>query len=213
VTPAQINTAIRQRYNAEGDLFFNPQMVWDLIYQAQMVMAHEAFVIERKYTSTSTAGTRELDYPTTAFAIRRIEYDGEKLTPVSIDQDPKTSTTEITGDPRQYALWNNEIILYPTPSATGDLITLYTYNEPQPVAENAVLEVPTEYHLDIIDYGLSLFYAKDGNPQMAAYHDNKWQRAVQRIKRTHAKRKQKDQLVVVRDYEDTPTPYGPYIGG
>jgi hypothetical protein len=213
MTPSEINQAIRQRYNAVGDDFFSNQLVWDLIYQAQMIMANECFAIERKYTSTSTAGTRELDYPTSAIAIRRVEYDGEKLAPVSIDQDPKTSTTEVTGDPRQYAIWNNEIILYPTPSATGDTITIYTYNEPQPVTSSSTLEVPTEYHLAIIDFGLSIFYAKDGNPQMAQYHDNRWREQLERIKRTRAKKKRGDQLAVVRDAEDVPNIYGQFVRG
>ena len=202
MTPQQLDTAIRQRYNAVGDTFFSSQMVWDLIYEAQMVMAQECFLIERKYTSTSTAGTREVDFPTSAISVRRIEYDGNKLTPKDIDDDPKTSTTEVSGTPREYTLWNNEVILYPTPSATGDTITIYTYNEPQAVTSSSVLEVPTEYHPDIINFGLSIFAAADGNPQMGQYYDGKWERALNRIKRSTAKKKRGDQFAVVRDAED-----------
>lgn len=201
MTPQQVNTAIRQRYNAEGDDFFSDAMIWDIIYQAQMVMAQEAFVIERKYSSTSVAGTRELDYPTTAMALRRVEYDGEKILPVSLDEDPKTSTTEVSGDPREYAIWNNEIILFPTPSTTGDTIVIYTYNEPQAVSDTSTLEVPSEYHLDIIDYGLSILYAKDGNMPMSQYHERRWEKGLERIKRTRAKKKRGDQFVIVRDQD------------
>jgi len=205
MTPGALNTAIRQRYNAVGDTFFSDAEVYDIIYQACMIMAQECFVIENTYTTTSVSGTREYAYPTTAIAIRRIEYDGEKVlpAPAGLDSDPKTSTTEVSGDPRFYALWNNEIIFYPTPSATGDTIEIFTYNEPQAIESTSTLEVPSEYHLDIIDFGLSVFYAKDGNQSMAMFHDRKWQENLNRIKRTRAKKKRGDQFAVVRDDDDS----------
>jgi hypothetical protein len=206
MTPADIESAIRVRYNAVGDTFFN-DMVCDIIYEAQMQMAQECFAIERKYTATSVDGTREYDFPTSAISVRRIEYDGKKLIPKDIDDDPKTSTTEVSGTPREYAVWNNELILYPTPSATGDTITIYTYNEPQAVTSSSTLEVPTEYHLDIINFGLSIFAAKDGNPQMGQYYDQKWSVSLDRIKRTRAKKKRGDQFAVVRDAESVTNVY------
>jgi hypothetical protein len=204
MTPSGLNQAIRERYNAVGDTFFNDNMVWDLIYQAQMMMAQEAFVVENTYTTTSVASTRNYAFPTSSIALRKVEYDGDKLNPVSVDQDPKTSTTEVTGTPGAYTIWNNEIILYPTPSATGDTIEIYTYNEPQAVTSTSTLDVPSEYHLDIIDFGLSVFYAKDGNPQMADYHRALWDKSLQRIKRTRAKKRNSDQFVVVRDQDSDP---------
>lgn len=205
MTPAQINTAIRNRYNAVGDTFFSDAMVWDIIYQAQMIMSQECFAIENTYSTTSVSGTRTYAFPTSAISIKRIEYDGEKLLPVTVDDDPKTSTTEVSGDPTEYAVWNNEIILYPTPSATGDTIKIYTFNEPQAVTSTSTLEVPSEYHLDIIDFGLSIFYAKDGDQSMALYHRRLWQDALNRIKRTRAKKKRGDELAVVRDQDEART--------
>ena len=199
MTPQQVNDAIRQRYNAEGDTFFGEAMIWDLIYQGQMIMAQEAFVIERKYTAVSVASTREYDFPTSAISVRRIEYDGKKMLPVTVDQDPKTSTTEVSGTPGEYAVWNNKLILYPTPSASGDTITIYTYNEPQPVTATSTLEIPTEYHLDLIEFALGSLSAKDGNGAMAKYFDERWFRCLERVKRTAAKKRRGDGLSVVRD--------------
>lgn len=202
MTPAQINTVIRNRYNAVGDTFFNDQMVWDIIYQASLEMATEAFVIESSYETTSVADTRTYAFPTTAIAIRRVEYNGDKCFPVSVDSDPKTSTTEVTGSPREYAIWDNELIFFPTPATSGDTIKVYSYNEPQAISQNSVLEVPSEYHMMIADLGLSVFYAKDGNPQMADYHMNLWNKHMNRIKRTKSKKKRGDEFVVVGEYGD-----------
>lgn len=213
MTPAQLNAAIRQRYNAVGDSFFSDDMVWDIIYQASMELANEAFVIQRKYTTTSVASQREYEFPTSTIAIRRVAYNGIKVDPVSIDQNPDTSTTEVTGRPWLYAIWNDQIELYPTPSASGDTIEIYTYNEPQPVEATSTLEVPSEYHPAMIDYGLSVFYAKDGNPSMSQYHERKWEKSVEKIKRTEAKKKRGDQFAVVRDQEDAPNLYGQLVRG
>ena len=201
MTPAQIKSTIETRYNAVGDSFFS-DMVPDIIYQGCLELATEAFVIENVYNTTSVSGTRTYAFPTTAISIRRVEYNGDKCYPVSVDQDPKTSTTEITGQPREYAVWDNEVIFYPTPDATGDTIEIYTYNEPQPVTDTSVLEIPTEYHMSLVDLGLSIFYAKDGNQQMAQYHKGLWDQSVNRIKRSTAKKKRGDGFVVVRDCAD-----------
>lgn len=199
MTPSELETAVRNRYNAIGDNFYSSSMIMDLIYQASMELALEAFVIEKKYTTTSTSGTREYPYPTNAFAIRRVEYDGKKLYPVSLDADPKTSTTEQSGTPRSYAIWNEEMVLFPTPDASSKTIDVYTYNRPQAITNSSTLEVPVEYHLNMLDFMLSAMYAKDQNQNMASYHRNLWERGINRIKRHQMKKKTGDQFATVLD--------------
>lgn len=199
MTPLELETAARDRYNATGDNFYSTSMIMNLIYQASMELALEAFVIERKYTTTSTSGTREYAYPTNTFAIRRVEYKGQKIFPVPLEYDPKTSTTEVSGTPGQYAIWNEELILFPTPDTTSDEIAIYTYNRPQEVTSSSTLEVPEEYHLNMLDFILSVMYAKDQNEKMATYYRNLWERSVNRIKRHQMKKKNGDEFAVVRD--------------
>jgi len=204
MTPLELEEAARNRYNAIGDNFYSTDMIMDLIYQSQMELALESFVIERKYTTTSTSGTREYAFPAQAFAIRRVEYDGDKIYPVSLESDPKTSTAEITGRSAGYAIWNEELILYPTPDTSSLEIAVYSYNRPQAVTTSSVLEVPEEYHLQMIDFILSVMYGKDQNMQMAQYHRDLWEKSIQRIKRQHAKKKHGDQFAVVKDMENYP---------
>lgn len=207
MTPEQLEAAARNRYNAVGDNFYSSAMILDLIYQAQMELALEAFVIERHYTTTSTNGTREYSFPSNGFAIAKVEYNGLKLKYVSINDDPKTSTTEISGTPTAYSVFNEEMILYPTPDTTGDQIDVYTYNRPQAVTSSSTLEVPTEYHLQMIDLIVSIMYGKDQNLSMARYHRELWERSIARIKRQHAKKKRSDSFVVVGDaYESSSIP-------
>lgn len=202
MTPLQIETAVKTRYNAVGDSYFPTDMVMDAIYQASMQLALEANVIEQTYSTTSTSGTNEYSFPTTAIAIKKVEYNGKKLFPCSLDDDPKTSTTEVTGTPTHYAIWGKELVLFPTPDTSSLTIKVFTYNMPSAVSSTSTLEVPSEYHLAMIDFVLSLFYAKDQNTQMADYHRGLWERSVQRIKRTQAKQKVGDRYFVVRDEYD-----------
>ena len=205
MTPSELEAAARNRYNAIGDPHFSTDMIMDVIYQASMQLANEAFVIQRHYQTTSTSGTKEYAFPTNAFAVRRIEYKGKKLYPVPLEYDPKTSTTEPSGTPGTYAIWNEELLLFPTPDTTGDQIDVYTYNRPQAVTSSSTLEVPEEYHLDMIDLILSVMYAKDQNTSMSTYHRNLWEASINRVKRHNRKKQHGDQYAVVRDQVDNPS--------
>lgn len=202
MTPSELELAARNRYNAVGDPHFSSAMIMDIIYQASMEIANECLCIEQSYTTTSIASTREYAYPTNAFAIRNVEYKGIKIFYTDLESDPKTSTTTVTGTPAKYAIWNYELILFPTPDTTGDTIKIFTYNRPQAVTTSSTLEIPSEYHLDMIDLILSVMYAKDQNNGMATYHRNLWERSLGRIKRHRMKMKSGDEFYTVRDQVD-----------
>lgn len=204
MTPSDLEQAARERYNAIGDPHFSSAEIMTIIYQASMELANECFVIERTFSTTSTSGTREYSYPTNAIAIRRVEYNGVKLEPAPLEADPKTSTTSPSGTPAQYAIWNGELVLFPTPDTTGDTIKVFAYTEPQEVTSSSTLEVPSEYHLAMIDFILSVMYAKDQNTGMATFHRELWEKSVNRIKRTRAKKLRGDQFAVVRDVASGP---------
>ena len=204
MTPDDIALAVRNRYNAIGDPFFSDDMIYDAIYQACLIMTNEGMVIERTYSTESVNGTREYAYPNNATSIRRVEYKGVKLFPRSLEDDPKTSVTEPQGTPSEYAIWNYELILFPTPDEDGHEIKVFTFNNPQRVTASSTLEVPEAYHMDIVDFILSVFYAKDQQNQMATYHRNLWERALNRIKRHNMKRQYGDEYAVVRDEAEVP---------
>jgi len=208
MTPAEMLTMVRQRYNAVGDSFFSDEFLYGGIYQAESEIATEARGIENTYQSTSTSGTRELAYPTNANAIRRIEYNGIKLIRRELIHDPKNSITEPQGRPGGYAIWDREIILFPTPDITGEIIKVFTFDQPSLLTATSTLSVPTQYHIFIVDYIMSLMYAKEQNDKMASYHLNLWNRSLMRIKREIMKSKSADSYSVVRDQTYLPSRQG-----
>jgi hypothetical protein len=203
MTPANIEDQARNRYNASGDPHFTSSEIRNAIYQAESELAQECFVIEAVTTTASVASTQTIAFPTNCMAIRRIEYDGKKLRPTTLESDPKTSTTETEGTPGTYALWNDTIYLYPTPDA-AKTVKIFHYNEPTEVTTSSTtMSIPSRYHTDIIDLVLSVMYAKDQNTQMSSYHRNLWESNVNKIKRARRKEKRGDDFLVVREYGQT----------
>lgn len=198
MTPTEIESAARQRYNAVGDDFFPQEMIMDLIYGASLQLALEAYPIEKVFSTTSVADQQEYTYPTQMVAIRRIEYDGVKIEPLDLIDDPKSNLNDPKGTPGGYSIWADVIRMYPTPSEDGKTIKIFGYNEPQRVTSTSVLEIPTEYHLDVVDYILSAFFAKDKDRNMSTYHRELWGRAVLKAKRDRMKRKRSDKFTVVK---------------
>lgn len=201
MTPAELELAARTRYNAIDDPHFTSAMIMDIIYQGSMTLALECNCIEKTYETTSTAGTREYSYPTNAISIRRVEYDGMKVRPSTLERDPKSSsvTTSPSGTPSEYAVWEADLILFPTPDESDLTIKVFAYAKPQAVTSSSTLDLPAEYHLDLLDLILSVMYAKDQNERMATYHRNLWEKSIDRIKRNVSKKKRGDQLYVVKD--------------
>lgn len=199
MTPAEIETQARNRYNASGDPHFTSAELRNAIYQGELELAHEACVIEAVTSTVSVASTQTIAFPTNAIAVKRIEYDGKKIKQGTLNDDPKTSTTEQEGTPGKYAIWNDTLYMYPTPDAVKT-VKIFHFNEPAVVTTaSTTMSVPARYHTDIIDLVLSIMYAKDQNTQMARYHRDLWESNVQKIKRARRKEKTGDSFHVVED--------------
>ena len=210
MTPQEIEDQARNRYNASGDPHFTSSEIRNAIYQAELELALEAFAIEAVTSTSSVASTQTIAFPTNCFAIRRVEYDGKKIKPTTLEADPKSSTTETEGTPGAYSIWNNTLYLYPTPDAVKT-VKIFHYNEPAEVTTASTsMSVSSRYHTDIIDLVLSIMYAKDQNTNMSTYHRNLWESNVNKIKRTRRKEKRGDEFLVVGDYANSPT-YGGII--
>jgi hypothetical protein len=207
MTPLEIEEAARQRYNAVGDSHFPQAMIMDLIYHASMQLAVETKCIERTFSTTTVADQKEYSYPSNAIALKRVEYDGLEIHSVDLNDDPKTSTTEPTGRAGCYAIWNDELHLFPTPDSAVTL-KIFAFVEPSAVTTTSTLEVPSEYHLMVIDFVMAYMFAKDKDPTMSAFHLRLWNEGVSRAKRDRAKRKRGDNFARVKDDARIGSPSG-----
>jgi len=200
LTVSDIQTRARERYNAEGDTFFSDQMLRALIFSAQDELAKEGWVIENTYQTDSTADTRTLTYPENTLAIKEVRYDYDKLWKLPLRRDPKTSTSDPTGTPRAYAVWDDNIILYPTPDTTGDVIQIRTYSYPQDICSNTdPIQVPQEYRDDLIDYVLAHMAIKDQNIPLYNTYIAQWRLTVLKAKEQRKRRLRADRPARVKD--------------
>lgn len=205
MTPAQIETAARRKYNSASSSFFATAEIYDLIYQAELEIARETKMLEGLTTTTSTSGTRSYSYPTGVLEIKRVEYDGAKLERIDFREDDILtifdSATTVTGTPLYYSDWGNTLYLRPTPAVSSDTITIYYYKEPTIVTSaSQALEVPALFHMSIVDYVVAEMATKDLNNSMAQVYFDKWyNKHIPAMKLWTSKRKTGDSFKTVRD--------------
>lgn len=204
MTPTQILTSARNRYNAIGDSFWGEDELLGLLYDACLDMTRECFLIERTYSTSTVASQQEYAYPTDTITIKRITYNGAKLVPMNMREDDQVTglnqATTSTGTPAFYFIWNETISLRPIPSEVGTL-KIYSYNEPAVILISSTLEIPTQFHMDTVNYIVSEMSSKDMNFRKAEYYSKKWEIAKMNAKRFARKQKRGDAMAHVMTEE------------
>lgn len=202
MTTQALVTAIRNQYNSIGDSFFSDDEILNLIYQACLDMCREAKLIERVYTTSTVASQQEYDYPTSTIAIKRIQYDGKKLQPITFREDDAITglnqSTISTGTPQYYMIWNEVLYLRPIPSTVGTL-KIFSVNEPQVLVISSTLEIPSQFHMDLVDYCVAMLALKDANLNVYDRLLVKWEKSKINAKRWAQKRKRTDAFGQVQD--------------
>lgn len=203
MTPDEIVLMCRRRYNAVNDTFWSDQELYDIIYQACLEVAEEAYPVERTYSTTTVSGQQEYDFPENTIAIKRITYNGRKLTKIDLIEDDaltglNQSTTD-TGTPEFYWTWNDIISLRPVPDAAYTL-KVWSLNEPSAITTGTQeLDIPTQFHGRLIDPVMSAMAAKDQNYQASQYYLNLWEKSKIKIRQAVARMKRTDKFTTVKD--------------
>lgn len=209
MTPSDLETYVRQRYNSVGDSFYPQDEIFNFFYAAQMEIATETFCIRSTHTTTSVASTRTYAFSLFAsniFSIARVEYDGHRIFPNDfIDDDSLTgnNTDEILeGIPEHYQEWNDTLYLRPTPDTSAKTIKLYTYDLPRVPSASIPLDIPSRYHLYLADYALWCMLTQDDNRGMSQDYLALWQAHKKTVLQTERLRRVGDSLRVVKDMDE-----------
>ena len=207
MTPSEVETAARRKYNAVSDTFFSQAEILDLMFFACHQMARECLLIESSTTTATVIGTQTYAFPSNVISIKRITYDGMKLEPINFRLDDQLtaldSSTTSTGSPRYYWVWNKTLYLRPTPDAV-ETLTIYTYKEPSAITIASTLEIPSMFHPMLVDYIVSEMAAKDSNFNTSTYYRGLWEKQVQEAKKWQKRYKQRDGFSSVMDEESMP---------
>jgi hypothetical protein len=208
MTPAQMETAARQRYNAVGDTNWSTSELMTLIYGACLELVRECkLVIQKKYTATTTAAVGEYSFPTNAVSLKRVTFDGKKLNEITMREDDsltlQNQLTTDTGAPEYYYVWSDVIYLRPIPTSVGTL-TIFAEANPQEVTSTSSLEVPANIHMGIVDYMAAHMAAKDLNWTFYDKFIDAWSRHKLEFRAFLRKNKRADGFVVVQSEELLP---------
>lgn len=207
MTTQDLVTAIRRQYNSVGDSFFSDEEILNLIYQACLDMNAECEgkLIERVYTTSTVASQQEYTYPTNTMSIKRITYEGKKLTPIDFREDDAITglnqSTSSEGSPQYYSIFNETIYLRPIPSDVGTL-KIFSFNEPASLTISSTLEIPTQFHMNLREYVLTEMAAKDSNSNAVTYYLNQWNNSKARARKWTMTRKRADGFASVKDEAD-----------
>lgn len=202
MTLSQLITYIRSTYNsATGDEFFTDDWMYTTIWRAENQLAVEGWVIEKSYSQSSVSGTRALAWPNNCLSIYEVRYKGKKLLKVDLEQDPKNSDNNPTGEPGAYGIWEKQIILFPTPDTSADTIEIRTYQAAD-MLDSATdpLNVPDEYQIGLADFVLAEMAKKDQNITLSREYRAVWDRMVEKARQNQARRKRADRQAVTKDY-------------
>lgn len=212
--PSDINTYARSKYNATGDTFFTDLEIYYYIYQAELeIAAHSPLVYEfAPLGGTVTQGVRTYNFPVNCRIIKRIEYTIAggggtfKLEPITFREDDALTLVNVAsttqGKPQFYCQYNSQLYLRPIPDNSVDTYLVYFFGEPAIPTAASVLELPTLFHMDLVDFVVKEMYAKDKDPVMYQLFDQKWQASKEKIIKWGAKRKRGDAFTIVMNEDN-----------
>lgn len=207
MTITDVITAVRRQYNAVGDSFYSDEEIIALIYQACLDMSAECDgkLIERVYTTSTVASQQEYTYPTNTMSIKRITYNGKKLDPIDFREDDAITglnqSTSSTGTPQYYAIFNETIYLRPIPTDVGTL-KIFSFNEPAELTLTSVLEIPTQFHMNLREFVVAELAAKDSNSAAYDRFQIRWEASKKRARKWVMKRKRADSFGQVKDEDN-----------
>jgi hypothetical protein len=206
MTPSEIETAARNKYNSTGDSFWSSNEIYGLIYEAELEMARDAINIENIYSTSTVIGQQTYSVPDNCISIKRIEYNGAKIERITLREDDSITNlqSDITtsGEPIYYFEWNGLIYLRPLPSAVGTL-RIFTYDKPTEVTTaSQTIEIPAQFHRDLVNFVVREMALKDQNGNTANFYAALWQNALKQAKAWNKKRKRGDEFQVVKNMDD-----------
>lgn len=208
MTPAQVETAARNRYNASTDNFFSQSEIFDLIYQAEQVLAVETDCIEGVDSSTSTViGTQAYAFPTNFAAVTRVEWNGRRLVKIDMKEDDLVTAlaanTTVTGDPTYYFIWNKTIYLREIPGSVQTL-KVFGYKEPTALTTSplsSTLSVPSWHHTKLVNFVTAHIAGKDKDWDGYNTYMERWDQDVERARVFEKRRKRGDRMAYVKSEE------------
>lgn len=164
-------------------LQFTDAQLMQWINDGMREIASDNQLLQKSATQTVTPGTNKYPIPTDILKFHSAIYDGNDLRFVDLET-AKTEgfLTNSSGTPTTTWVWAGNLVLWPTPDAAKSLELIYTRNPAEVTAVGDVPEVPSSYHIRLVDYCLAQVAQQDDDMQRYAMKMEEFRTGVQNLK-------------------------------
>ncbi len=166
-TVLEVQTAVKRQFGDESGTQITDTDILRWINQAQTNICNRGEVNKTSATTPSVAGQDTYTIAgTNIFKILAITYANRPLEGVSFEQSQATlsniSASNFLSAPETWYEYDDSIVIYPTPIASGDVIKLYIIAAPVAVtASGNTLSIPDTHYDALLQYVLQQAYELD----------------------------------------------------
>jgi len=159
---------VRSRLDEDTEGYWTDTMITRWLNEGNRDVAYRMENLEATETSNIVANQHNYSLPSDYLKIKRVTADSHPLSYIDFPrlnayESKGTASTATTGNPEVYYLWNDEINLYPTPSAgvTNGLVISY-YKSPATLADGAdTPDNPEQLHYLLVLYACEVGLRRD----------------------------------------------------
>lgn len=205
MTPTEVYELVRAQLTEIDPDFWTEQEIYNLLWNAEIVLTTEVGCCETTSLDDTIAATREYDRPANAIKISRVTYDRKKLKKITFtDVDSLEGDTEDDGEPDYYYEYGKFIGLVPTPTEIKTIKFYYSMIPTKLTNVSTEFTIPEEFSHYLADYALYFAYLKDQQNSTANIHLGLWQNNLRLAKDQWGSRNSLDSYPVVRVEENYP---------
>lgn len=192
ITAQTIITNVKRTINSESDPLYDDNDFIQWIDEAVRETVNRTDCLETtRISKTLVANTYVYDPGQSFLRVVAVFYDNGDTTD---DQQVRTldrvhindiGHNDATGDPQIYAVWNDQVEIWPIPRTTQDGNSIYIYTVPLPTgvsATSSAIETPAYLDTALTYYVIAMAYFKDDRPDKAKTFLDLWEKRLAEYK-------------------------------
>jgi hypothetical protein len=185
---SDVATAVKRQFGDESGVQITDSDILRWINDGQREIAASTRCLKTIGTVSTVAGVNSYDISgINIIAIDSIRYNNVPLEISSFEESEKLAlSTQVIFNPNvnptNWYTYGDNIIIWPTPTVTGDTISAYIVKYPAEVTgTSSLLSIPDSFYNVLINYVLSKAYALDEDWNASNITGNDFQSGLQMI--------------------------------
>lgn len=169
LTVADIAIRVKRQFGDEYGAQVTDADILRWVNDAMRDIALRNNLLEVKAVTATVADQQDYTLPSDLLTLHSVRYGTDKLASMTLQEaDAFLDKSSTTGIPMHYSVWGRTISLYPRPASATTSLNIYYTRQPLVVNDNAdTPEIPSAYHLRLVEYCIAQAYELDS--EMASY--------------------------------------------